>query len=85
MINTETPKTSFFDNTTVHEQDSDSRYYDDKALSRVFEIEHPVIDGEISFAREDMVVKSRTRVMSLSETISGRDEDERWSSFLHTI
>ncbi len=67
---------------TLHEQAS-STEFDIKDLTRVVEMVYS--DGEkgkTNFDSKEALAISRTRVMSTSETISGRDEDEAWLSFL---
>lgn len=62
-----------------HEQDSDSRFYDESALDRVVEMEYPKINGVADF--ETKLVISRTRVLSLSECITSRSESETYALF----
>jgi len=83
LINVPTrDRNDFFTNTTVHEQDSDTGFYDKSALDRTYEIEYPLINGIKYYDKSHQLVLSRTRVQSGSETISSRDEDNAWLAFL---
>lgn len=78
-------KTSYSDwgkKFTQHEQDSDSKFYDDKALDRVVELEYVTVNGVTDYSQK--VALSRTRIISINESITGRREDEAWSLFCQT-
>ncbi len=62
---------------TLHEQANDAEF-NINDLTRVVDMTY----ADDSFDHKEALVLGRTRVMSLSETISGRDEDEAWLSFL---
>tara|TARA_B110000495_G_scaffold1308_1_gene948 strand:- start:215 stop:514 length:300 start_codon:yes stop_codon:yes gene_type:complete len=73
---------------TLHEQDSDSRFYDDKAASRV--VEQIYIDSKFGDMREALVV-SRTRIEFTGEHTVWADseylkslgnEDNIYSNFI---
>ena len=75
---------------TLHEQDSDSRFYDDKAASRV--VEQIYIDSEFGDMREALVV-SRTRIEFTGEHTVWADseylkslgnEDNIYSKFVNS-
>jgi len=77
---------SFFANTTHVVTNSDSEFYDDsEKFEWHFETEKIETHTNVEYGWDGILIKSRPRVMDFSESISGRDEDERWSKFLQTI
>jgi len=67
LINPKTNKSvaEWYKNFTLHEQDSDSKFYDESAYDRVT----PMVYAEGSFDMHDALIIGRTRVMSIKEYI----------------
>ena len=78
-------KDAFFGRTIQVVTNSDSEFYDDtEKFEWHFETERLEMPIGSTYW-QGVLIKSRPRVMDFSESISGRDEDERWSKFAQTI
>lgn len=75
---------NFFGKTTYVVTNSDSEFYDDtEKFEWHFETEKIETTGNSEYGFDGILIKSRPRVMDISESISGKEEDERWSKFAH--
>jgi len=74
----------FFGRTFHVVTNSDSQFYDDtEKLEWHFETEKVEQHTNSEYGWDGVLIKSRPRVMDFSESISGKEEDERWSKFAH--
>ena len=77
-------KDNFFGKTIHVVTNSDSEFYDDtEKFEWHFETERVDQQTNSEYGWDGILIKSRPRVMDFSESISGKEEDERWSQFAH--